>query len=258
MNSWNSATVHSLYDSQTLGYLTKTNGTTQLQPTRVAGAFRRLVLERGADPTSSQTLAKAREECHEFISTRFPYETISWGCFTQMLSELGKHDELRDLLDYADAKLKPTWENGGLFYPRNDQLWDSDCNLTHMEPHSGNSGIACARLNVEDGQRKMWENPWTKVLLASRPWIDDISYADGVDFLRAIWDQESRAMVVTLRRWTTDASDFAFSVRNLTMARWGIYINQVLSDVKVLEADGCVQVSGAIGPDEIDIIIAAI
>ena len=155
MNSWNSEEVRSRYDQQIMGSLTSFDGKTRLHPARVAMAFRDLVLKEGHDPNDPETLRLARDEKRHVLSQRIPFETLNWGTFTMMLSELGKTKELNDLLEYADEHLQPTWEQGGLFYPRNDQLADEDWNLLHVEPHSGNSGIAYSRLNVEDGQKKI-------------------------------------------------------------------------------------------------------
>ena len=60
LNSWNSELVHSLYEKQSLGYITRTGGKVRLQSTEVAEEIRRLVKEEGADPDDEGLLAKAR------------------------------------------------------------------------------------------------------------------------------------------------------------------------------------------------------
>jgi hypothetical protein len=57
------------------------------------------------------------------------------------------------------------------------------------------------RLNVEDGQKNMWEKPWSADDVAKRPWVDGIDLTDGVDVLRGAWVEEQRAMVLTVRSW---------------------------------------------------------
>lgn len=257
MNSWNSKTVRSLFDSQTLGFLTSFNGKTELHPTRIANAFRSLVLKEKADQQSPATLAKAREQSHNFVNPAFPYETISWGCFSMMLSELGKRKELGDILDYADSHLNPTWENGGLYYPRNDELLDAEGNMVHMEPHSGNSGIGYARLNVEDGQKKMWEQPWTRALLAARPWVDGIFFGDDVDFLRGVWDERASAMIITLKTWTRQSRRVTFSVKNLPKGRsWAVYISDELTRVTTTGDAQDLEITAVVGEGEVDIVVA--
>lgn len=256
MNAWNSEEVRARYDDHVVGFLTDVNGKTRLNPTRVALAFRKLVLEDGADPHSPETLVHAHRICDKYVNSVIPFETISWVTFTMMLSELGKKKELADLLEYADTHLNPTWENGGLYYPRNDLLLDNNCNMVHMEPHSGNAGIGYARLNVEDGQKIMWEKPWTRQTLASRPFVDGVSFADGVDFLRGVWDEAARAMIVTLKSWSGDARTVKLRVNNLERGDWAVYIDSKLkSTVKDAETVDFVQVVGAA---EVDVIVAGI
>jgi hypothetical protein len=62
-------------------------------------------------------------------------------------------------LAYADENLDPVWEKGGLYYPRNDKLENGEPKWTHMDPFSGNAAIGYSRLNVRDGQKKMWDRP---------------------------------------------------------------------------------------------------
>jgi hypothetical protein len=218
-------------------------------------AFRNLVLVDGEDPDDPQTLEKAKDETGHVVSPRIPFETLNWGTFTMMLSELGKIKQLQDLLEYADEKLQPTWENGGLFYPRNDRLADANWNLLHMEPHSGNSGIGYARLNVENGQKHIWEQPWTRELLHSRPWVDGISFADGIDFLRGIWDAERRVMVITLRLWQGEAKDIGMVIRNLPQGHWAAYVNGCCVVSEKLSNHGDLPVNTVIGEQEIDVVV---
>jgi hypothetical protein len=255
MNSWNSAKVHSLYDSQVTGFLTEIDGKTRLQPTRVAAAFRHLVAEEDADPKSIETLHKARQQSGQFVHPLFPFETISWGCFLMMLSELGKKKELSDLLEYADSHLNPTWDNGGLYYPRNDALLDDQHNMIHMEPHSGNSGVGYARLNVTDGQKIMWEKPWTREILASRPFVDGLTLGDGVDFLRGVWDEEQRAMVVTLKSWSGERRDLSFSIKNLEPSTWATYVDGELQKTTDVTGNEGLEVSVVVGGAEVDVVV---
>jgi hypothetical protein len=256
MNAWNSDEVRARYDKHVTGFLTNFDGKTRLNATRIALAFRKLVNEDGADPHSSETLVQARQICHSFVSQVIPFETICWVTFTMMLSELGKKQELEDLLEYADERLCPTWENGGLYYPRNDQLLDDEYNMVHMEPHSGNSGIGYARLNVEDGQKKMFEEPWTREVLAKRPYVDGVGFADGVDFLRGIWDEQARAMVLTLKSWSGEARNVRLLIKGLPVGDWAIYVDGKLKDV--LANTEVVEVTECVATQEVDVVVAGV
>lgn len=254
MNTWNSEFVRASYKQQSLGFLTSFGGKTRLQPTKVANAFRTLVLEKGSDPDDQATLEAARTTSCEFES-KIPFETLNWLSFTMMLSELGKKKELNDLLEYADQYLNPTWVDGGLYYPRNPQLMDEDWNLTHMEPHSGNSGIGYARLNVQDGQKKMWEKPWTRETLASRPWIDGDDFSDGVDFLRGIWDPKRHAMITTVRRWQGEARTLTLYMNNLPPGQWAIFVNGAMTHSEEVTPGKRIQITASVGTQEVDIVV---
>jgi hypothetical protein len=258
MNAWDSEAVRWRYEKQTMGSLTSFGSKTKLHPSRVAMAFRNLVLVDREDPDDPQTLEKAKDETRHVVSQRIPFETLNWGTFTMMLSELGKTKELNDLLEYADEKLQPTWENGGLFYPRNDRLADKEWNLLHMEPHSGNSGIGYARLNVENGQKMIWEKPWTRETLLSRPWVEGVSFADGVDFLRGIWDEEKRVLVVTLRLWRGDAKHLTIIIRHLPQGHWAAYVDGFCVVSEKLSDRGDLLVNTLVGEQEVDVVIEVV
>lgn len=256
MHGWDPEGVEERYEAQTLGFLTNFDNKTELHLPRVAMAFRKLVLEEGDDPNSLATLQKARDPARHVTNPRQPFETLNW-LFPMMLSELGKKKELNDLMEYADSHLNPTWEKGGLFYPRNDQLVDQDWHLTHMEPHSGNSGMAYARLNVQNGQVKMWEQPWTREVLSSRPWVDGVSLADDVDFLRGTWDADVRAMIVTVKRWQGEPRAFKMCLRDLPSGHWAVYVQGKLRDTRELSKGGDLEIGETVGTDEVDIVVQA-
>ncbi|KAK4499812.1 hypothetical protein PRZ48_007998 [Zasmidium cellare] len=258
MHSWNSKAVRSLYDQYTLGYITQIDGKIELQQTQVAGAFRNLVLVDGEPADSIETLKKARAAAKpeiQVLKTRMPYQTISWGNFSQMLSELGKKEELTAILEYADSHLNPTWEKGGLFYPRNDTVFDENENLVHMEPHSGNSGIGYGRLNVEDGQKKIWENPWTRETLANRPSIEGVTLADGFDFLRGTWDEERKAVIVTLRPWEDGTKKATLRVENLAKGSWNVFVNGSLRSIHEATTGVSVEVVSGGAREELDVVV---
>jgi len=124
-----------------------------------------------------------------------------------------------------------------------------------VEPHSGNSGIGYARLNVENGQKMMWEKPWTREVLASRPWVDGVGLADGIDFLRGIWDEKVQAMIVTVKRWQGDSQTISMKIRNLPRAQWAVYVNGSLRETREMPKGGDIAVSGEVGVDEVDIVV---
>jgi hypothetical protein len=55
------------------------------------------------------------------------------------------------MLAHLDQFCNPTWEKGGLYYPRNDTDWDADGNLVRMNPWTDSASAAHARLTTENG-----------------------------------------------------------------------------------------------------------
>ncbi|KAI8675328.1 Ldi domain-containing protein [Fusarium keratoplasticum] len=123
------------------------------------------------------------------------------GYAAQMISELGDEATLDQYLRFVDEAYPPTWEQGGLFYPATAQ---GNGSLPPMDAFAGNSAIPYARLNVFQGQRKMYENPWTEKHFSTYPFIDNIDLSSGVDFLRGSWDEDLAAMAVTMRSYSVE------------------------------------------------------
>ncbi|EJU01244.1 hypothetical protein DACRYDRAFT_89084 [Dacryopinax primogenitus] len=140
------------------------------------------------------------------------------GYVAQWLSELDTQ-RLDALLKHVDASCSPTWEKGGLFYP---SAYDSD---VKMDPFTGNAAIGYAHLNVENGQRRMWEEPWDDRRVRGYPALVGITFADGVDFLRGLWDEKRNAFVLSLRSWSGEKIMINPSVIHLPTGTYGMYVD---------------------------------
>lgn len=93
------------------------------------------------------------------MGERIVSDDCDFGWTAAWLSELGDRPRLDGLLAYADRHMKPSWADGGLYYPRNDQVQDDYGNRTLVEPHTGNVLLAYARLNVPDGLWRLYNEP---------------------------------------------------------------------------------------------------
>lgn len=222
MNTWNSDLVRAGFTKQSTGFITKIDGRVELQHPMTANVYRSIIAEGKLSPEVALRNAREYYKTHS-NSITFPYNEPTLGYVVKWLSELGKKEDLEGLLEYADTHLHPTWENGGLFYPRNDQATDSEGSRTHMDPFTGNAAIGYARLNVEDGQKKMWEQPWTKEYLATQPWVDGLDFNQGVDCLRGLWDGRANAMIITVREWAGRDIQLAFKIKGLPAGRWTLF-----------------------------------
>jgi hypothetical protein len=259
MHAWNSDFIRQNWKAQSAGHLIEVDGKTALQATNVAIAYRDLVAEEGNE-ASEDTLHKAIEIARSGkIDSPFPFQGACRGVFMQQLSEVGATKELNDLLEFADVKLNPTWERGGLFYPRADQVLNSAGEYVHVDPHSGNSGMAYSRLNVENGQKIMWEKPWTREQLRSRPRVEGVTLADGVDFLRGEWIEKDQAVVVTLKAWESELKQrkvVSLSVEGLAAGEWAAYVNGELQKTHNTDRGGKMNISVSMAAsEEVDVVV---
>ncbi|KAK0269586.1 hypothetical protein LTR35_014699 [Friedmanniomyces endolithicus] len=172
------------------------------------------------------------------------------------LSEVGCEAELTSLLAYTDAHLYPTWEKGGLYYPRHDIITsdfksgaDMEMEWTHMDPFAGNAAIAYSRLNVEDGQKKMWEHPWTSKEVKERVWVDGVSLADGVDFLRVMcmkcWNESVRSV------WVKPV------VKGLGAGKWSVWVGGEFVRTEEMGKGGkdAVELDVEVGQEMVDVVV---
>lgn len=115
--------------------------------------------------------------------------TYDWGDFGWMAtwaSEMGDEKTRTGLLAHADRFMRPTWSDGGLHYPRNDEKEDANGNLTLVDPITGNVLLGYARLNVPDGLHKLYNEPWGDAHFAE-PLLAHVD--DGVAVRLAYFDE---------------------------------------------------------------------
>ncbi|OAX80483.1 hypothetical protein ACJ72_05185 [Emergomyces africanus] len=266
MNAWNPTLIRSLYSKQTVGFLTTniSNGAIELQHPAIGSEIRRLAAIENADPNSPETIKRARDTYLSSSRPGFKYMQPHFGYVLKWLSELGKTKELNALLSYADERFQPTWEKGGLYYPRHDTVINEAGEWTFLDPFSGNAAIGYARLNVEDGQRKMWEAPWTKAVLAGRPWVDGLSLGHGVNCLRGAWVEEVEiddgakacAMIITLWNWEMNENKVEFVARGLQKGSWGVYERGRLLGEREVPDGGNIEVTSVLcSGEEVDIVL---
>ncbi|KAJ1709552.1 hypothetical protein AFGD_001150 [Aspergillus flavus] len=252
MNTWNSELVRSGFGRQAFGYITNLDGEIRLNSPTLANVYREIA---GTDAGNGALLLKALEIAKTIPPPKFPYSLPTFGYVVQWLSELGKSVELEGLLQYADTNLNPTWEKGGLFYPRNDQPIDESHRWRHMDRFTGNAAIGYARLNVNDGQKIMWDKPWTRDILARRPWIDGVDLSQGVDFLRGQWNSEENALILTIKTWDGSVVEVEPTARNLEKGIWAVYIaGELQMCVEVTESNSLTFRVTA-GEVEVDVVV---
>lgn len=253
---WNHKMVQSLYPSIGYGFLHEIGDRININPPVVAMEIRRLVKTENTDPNSDAVLARAREATKDLQGRRLPYMSPVFGYVAQWLSEIAGPEKLEKLLRHADTYLSPSWSNGGLYYKRCDKCWDEDGNYTYVDPYTGNVGIAYSRLNVLNGQKKMWDAPWTREEVECRPWIDGIGYEQDIDCLRGQWSEKHKTMIATFKTWNGSQAFCRPVFKKLPHGKYGVYVGSKLKSVTTVEkANEDITVEVLVGAEDLDIII---
>jgi hypothetical protein len=257
MNSWNCEYVRSKYEDQAFGFITNINGQVRVNQPLVGQAIRQKFKDRPAHSVTAAELAEAKKEAKEQLLKKgpgFPYTKPILGYALMWTSELGKKEELEGLLSYVDERLSPSWERGGLYYPRCDEVYDQNMDVTHIDPFTGNAAVGFARLNIEDGQKKLWDDAWTKDELARRPYISGVSLAEDVDFARGTWDEEANLLLLTARTWNGETRTIKPVFRNLPAGSWKMFVDGQLKSIQDVAASGEVSVEVKVGKNDVDVV----
>jgi hypothetical protein len=118
------------------------------------------------------------------------------------------------------AYMAPTWRDGGLYYPRNDAETNADGNRTIVEPLTGNVLLGYARLNVPDGLRRLYNEPWDRAHF-DEPAITAV--ARDVEVSEAFFDRSRRTLTFTVRRSDDRAGDGVVGLRDAPgTAAWSV------------------------------------
>jgi hypothetical protein len=164
------------------------------------------------------TLSVRSTPPREVMGQRVVADSCDFGWVTAWASEMGDGETLRGLLAHADRYMRPTWRDGGLYYPRNDAETDEDGNRTLVEPLTGNALLGYARLNIPDGLWRLYNEPWDRGHF-SEPSLAAV--AADVDVAEAFFDRASRSLTFTIRRLEDRCGDGVVSLRNVDeSARW--------------------------------------
>ena len=102
----------------------------------------------------------------------------------------------------------------------------------------------------------MWEKPWTREDVEGRPWVDGVSLGSGVDCLRGVWDEEERAMVLSLRTWDGRKQTQGVSVKALHSVTWAVYVDgELVRIVEVSVQDKGVSLEVEVSGEPVDIVL---
>lgn len=123
----------------------------------------------------------------------FPVSSPSIGFAAAWMTEMGDRERLEGLLAHAEAFMNPTWDDGGLYYPRNDASWDKNGEQIFMDPFSGNAMLAYARLTPPDGLNRLYNNPWDQRHHRLPALVNDPA---GVNIAQAVYRADARQLAL--------------------------------------------------------------
>ncbi|MDH7795764.1 hypothetical protein QBC99_001827 [Beijerinckia sp. GAS462] len=147
-----------------------------------------------------------------------------WGAVCA--SEVGDRDTLDSLLGYADQCLTPEWDDGAFYYRRRDGWFDAQGRLAAMDPHTGNVLLGYARLNVPDGLRQLYDNPWGDAHFAE-PALTDMP--EGLDLRAARYDSTAAKLLIVGRRGRSRSGPIALAFANVWgRGDWTLHIDGAL------------------------------
>ena len=253
---WNYKQTELLYPSIANGFLEKVDGRTNIRPRTVAHAIRRIAAAEGGSHDDPSVIERARESVKDQPPSTNRFLAPVFAHVAYWVSEYGQPADLDSLLRHADTYFTPSWHRGGLYYQRSDTGWDEKGNYTYVEPLTGNAAIAYSRLNVRHGQKKIWDEPWTKEQVETRPWIDAVYLEQGIDCLRGSWDQQAESMIATFRSWNGSNVSIKPVIRNLPAGRYGVYVNGGLRDVAVThDLSNEIEVDLDVGQEDVDLVV---
>lgn len=130
--------------------------------------------------------------------------------------EMGDTKTSNALFEHLETNFSPTWEEdtGRYYYPRNDDATKDENGISHLMPTmGGNAFIPQAYLNIKDGFKALYNNPWP-----AGHWSQP--HITGVDDLttsvtQAVYVAEKGSLLVTLAQGPVTAKKVAFKVANL-------------------------------------------
>ncbi len=213
MHAWNPEYVRAQYPRQSAEWFRRSeDGSVSLHAPTVAQAARVAAAEGG-------TPALLQDTAYRWTAPEFGYAAM-WA------SELGDQEVLRGLLAHADRHMQPTMEKGGLYYPRQDASWDGDGNMIYMDPLTGNTLLAYARLNVPGGLMQLYRKPFDASHFM-RPALTDMQ--PRVDVKRAVYSEE-QGLLLTVGSRSPGPTRTCLTIGNVPAARaWSLWRDGLLA-----------------------------
>lgn len=133
------------------------------------------------------------------------------GMFGLLAAELGDDETKQGLLAHADAKMNPVWKEGGLFYPRCDDL-STESYVTCV---TGNALIGATRIIPKNGLFNLFNSAWQEEEL-NLPVIGGVPYPQ-IMVTRAIY--RDNGIILNLTNSSEELINFVLTISQLDPLR---------------------------------------
>ncbi|GKT92415.1 hypothetical protein Ct61P_10265 [Colletotrichum tofieldiae] len=129
------------------------------------------------------------------------------GWVAAVAAEMGDEETLNRLLRFADDRLSPRFERGGLMYPRSDTMFDERGNYILSSPMQSNALFPLARLNVRNGFQRLYEHPWSprsNHQHYEEPALSEVHFS--IDVYRAVYVADKHRLLFDVAAFEAGAS----------------------------------------------------
>ncbi|WAO91159.1 Ldi domain-containing protein [Fusarium falciforme] len=143
-----------------------------------------------------------------------------FGWMIALAAEVGDTDTLNRLLAYADKHFSPRYQNGGLTYPRRDDMYDDDGYYVMSTPMQSNALFPLARLNVSGGFERLYKQPWGPKNREhyDEPALTEIDFS--IDVYRAVYIPTQRALLFDVAAFEEGARGVVGLARVFGRGNW--------------------------------------
>ena len=122
------------------------------------------------------------------------------GLLAAFVAEVGDTATKAKLLGYADKYYSPKWDGDSYYYPISSQFkrpGDPANVWRRVQPLAANATLPTAWILPKDGLYDLYNHPFTQKVF-EEPYLSNVAYPD-VQVPRAIYDEQKKALIVTLR-----------------------------------------------------------
>lgn len=164
------------------------------------------------------------------------------GMLGLLAAEMGDEETKAGLLAHADSRMNPTWKDGGLFYPRCDDL-DTEHYVTCV---MGNALIGATRLVTKNGLSDLFNKSWTETELGL-PKLTNIPYP-----IVLVTSAQYLSSGLQFTLISSDGEPKAFDYQVIDLIPGATYLIETSGDERI---ESCTHVADAAGSLKLPVLV---